>query len=85
MDLAFEVGSVIQFDEDSQTPYYYNEFIFGYPTQHIVWFIHARSIDALDNLIIDYSLAGSGVWNIMYYYQQLWTIINANFDIVKLI
>jgi len=86
LDLAFEVGAVIQFDENSQTPYYYyNEFIFGYPAQHIVWFIDARSIDALDNLIIDYSLAGSGVWNIMYYYQQLWTIINANFDIVKLI
>ena len=86
LDLAYDVGAVIQFDEDSQTPYYYyNEFIFGYPAQHIVWFIDARSIDALVKLIIDYSLAGSGVWNIMVYYQQLWTIINAKFDIVKLI
>jgi spore germination protein len=86
LDLAYDVGAVIQFDEDSQTPYYYyNEFIFGYPAQHIVWFIDARSIDALNKLIIDYNLAGSGVWNIMVYYQQLWTIINANFDIVKLL
>lgn len=85
-DLAYDVGAVIQFDENSLTPYYYyNEFIFGYPAQHIVWFIDARSIDALDKLIIDYSLAGSGVWNIMVYYQQLWTIINANFDKIKLI
>jgi spore germination protein len=84
--LAYEAGAIIQFDEVSQTPYfYYNQIYFGAPVQHIVWFIDARSIDALNNLIQEYSLNGSGIWNIMIYYPQLWTAINAKFDIIKLI
>ncbi len=87
LNLAYETGSVIQFDEDSQTPYfYYNQFNFGAPMQqHIVWFIDARSINVLDDVIQEYMLAGSGVWNVMSYYPQLWTIMNARFDIIKLI
>ena len=81
LDLAYDVGAVIDFDE-SQTPYfYYNELDF----QHIVWFTDARSIEILNKLIEDYALSGSGIWNIMVYNQQLWTITNANFDIIKLI
>ncbi|WMJ87354.1 LysM peptidoglycan-binding domain-containing protein [Anaerocolumna sp. MB42-C2] len=86
LDLAYDVGAVIDFDDESQTPYfYYNELGFAYQVQHIVWFIDARSIETLNKLIEDYALNGSGVWNIMVYNQQLWTIINANFDIIKLI
>ncbi len=86
LELAYEVGVAIQFDEESQTPYfYYNDFFIGYPSQHIVWFVDARSIDVLDRVILNYGLRGSGVWNIMIYYQQLWTITNVYFDIIKLI
>ncbi len=85
-NLAYDTGSIIQFDEDSQTPYfYYNDFSLAYPFQHIVWFIDARSLSALDQLINEYGLNGSGIWNIMIYYQQLWTIINASYDVIKLI
>ncbi|MDF2511186.1 MAG: hypothetical protein K0S04_1052 [Herbinix sp.] len=84
--LADHVGTTIQFDDVSQTPYfYYNQFTFDYPFQHIVWFIDARTINAVNNLIIEYNLNGAGVWNIMIYNAQLWTIINANFDVIKLI
>ncbi len=84
--LANDAGAIIEFDEESQTPYfYYNEFGFTYPAQHVVWFIDARSIEVLNRLITDYLLNGSGVWNIMIYNQQLWTITNSTFDIVKLI
>ena len=84
--LAYQVGTSIQFDDVSQTPYfYYNQFTFDYPYQHIVWFVDARSINAIDKLIIEYNLNGCGVWNIMIYNAQLWTIINANFDVIKLI
>ncbi|QHQ63013.1 LysM peptidoglycan-binding domain-containing protein [Anaerocolumna sedimenticola] len=84
--LANDAGAIIEFDEESQTPYfYYYEFGFTYPAQHVVWFIDARSIEVLNRLIIDYLLNGSGVWNIMIYNQQLWTITNSTFDIVKLI
>ncbi|MDF2843431.1 MAG: hypothetical protein K0R00_1857 [Herbinix sp.] len=84
--LAYQVGAIIEFDEASQTPYYYyNRFGFELPSQHIVWFVDARSIDGLCKIIIDKNLNGSGVWNIMIYYTQLWTIINAEFDVIKLI
>jgi spore germination protein len=85
-ELAYQTGAIIQLDEDSQTPYfYYNQIYFGAPVQHIVWFIDARSINALINVLQEYSLNGSGIWNIMIYYPQLWTAINSKFDTVKLI
>lgn len=84
--LAYQVGAIIEFDEASQTPYYYyNRFGFELPRQHVVWFIDARSIDGLNKIIIDNNLNGSGMWNIMIYYAQLWTIINSEFDVIKLI
>lgn len=86
LNLAYEAGAIIQFDEESQTPfYYYNELFISVPSEHVVWFIDARSIDALNKLISDYDLNGNGIWNIMIYYPQLWTIIIAQFDIIKLL
>lgn len=85
LDLAYQTGAVIEFDENSQTPfYYYMQFGIGLPLQHIVWFVDVRSIDALNKLIMEYGLGGSGIWNIMIYYAPLWTIIIAEFDIIKL-
>jgi len=82
--LAHDNNAVIEFDEASQTPFfrYYNSSI-GLPTEHIVWFIDTRSIKALDDLIIEYNLAGSGIWNINNYNQQLWSIINVRFNITR--
>lgn len=86
MRLAYDTGAVIQFDESSQTPYfYYNYQTIGIPLQHIIGFIDARSIVALNDLINEFSLGGSGIWNIMLYNSQLWTIINAQFEIIKLL
>jgi spore germination protein len=82
--LAHENRVIIQFDDESQTPYYdYTLAYVGPPENHIVWFIDARSIKALDDVIIDYNLVGSGVWSLTSYNQQLWSIINASFSIVK--
>ena len=84
--LAYDTGAIIQFDEISQTPYfYYQNTYVAIPTEHIVWFIDARSIHALNEAILDYGLRGSGVWNVMVYYQQIWTIIISQFNIIKLI
>lgn len=80
--LALEEGTVIQFDEPSQSPY------FNYSsnsTQHIVWTVDARSIQALVNLVREYKLEGAGFWNLMIYAAQLWLVIDSQFDIVKLI
>lgn len=81
INLASSYGAVIEFDEISQTPYY------RYTRdniQHIVWFIDARSINALLNLVIKYNLQGSGIWNITIYNPQLWLVINSQFNILKI-
>ena len=85
LSLARDVGAIIKFDEISQTPYFiYYRYSFGAPeVQHIVWFIDARSIEVLLELISEYGLGGSGVWNIMIYYPQLWLIINSQYEIIK--
>ncbi len=82
VNLAEENGAVIQFDELSQTPYflYYDKEV-----QHIVWFIDARSINALLDLVVKYDLYGIGIWNITIYNPPLWLVINSQFDIQKFI
>lgn len=80
--LAGEVGATIQFDEISQTPYYeYTENQSGRPIQHIVWFIDARSIDALVKLVPEFGFQGIGIWNIMYFFTQMWLVINSQYEI----
>ncbi len=82
--LAYEHRAIIQLDEASQTPFYtYNKTNSGTSEPHIVWFIDVRSMRALDDMIIDYDLAGTGLWNIASYNQQLFSMINASFDIIK--
>lgn len=82
VDLARIFNAIIQFDEKSQTPYFlYTE----NNTQHIVWFIDARSINALLDLVIKYNYHGSGIWNITIYNPQLWLIINSQYEIEKVL
>lgn len=81
VDLAREYNVSIEFDELSQTPY------FTYDvnnSHHIVWFIDARSINGLLDLVIKYNLHGSGIWSITVYNPQLWLIINSQFNIEKI-
>ncbi len=86
LELAQEVGALIQFDEVSQTPFFeYFQHVLGDSYPHIIWFVDARSIQGVTKLIIDYQLNGKGVWNIMQYNAPVWTVINATFDIIKLI
>ncbi len=86
ISLASNVVSQIQFDEVSQTPYfYYYEYSVGYPIQHIVWFVDARSYSALLSLISEYDLLGCGIWSIMIYDAQLWLIINSQYDVTKIL
>lgn len=78
---AREHDAIIQFDEVSQTPYY---IYYDNQIQHIVWFIDARSINALLDLVVKYNLHGSGIWNIDPYNPQLWLVINSQFEIEKI-
>lgn len=84
ISLARSAGASIQFDERSQTPYYkYTVNSDGGPIEHIVWFIDARSINALLALVTNHDLLGTGIWNITIYNPQLWLIINSQFEIEK--
>lgn len=79
--LAYDYSAIIQLDAESQTPYY--DYMNTTHETHKVWFIDANSIYALDETIIEYNLVGSGIWNITSYNQQLFSITNATFNIIK--
>ena len=86
IELANDRNSIIYFDEVSQTPYFtYTESKSGVIIQHIVWFIDARTISSLVNLIPKYNLSGTGVWIIMYYFSQIWSIVNPQYEIKKVL
>lgn len=81
--LAARVGSNVQYDETSKTPYfnYYDK----QGRQHKVWFEDARSIREKLNLINEYGLEGAGFWNIMRYFPQNWLVLSSLYDITKLL
>jgi spore germination protein len=85
LELARTMKATILYDEVSETPYYQYSIEVGRDTiQNIVWFVDARTINAIINLVLENGLQGTGLWNIMSYYPQLWLIINSNFVIEKL-
>lgn len=87
VQLASEKHAEIQFDERSQTPYfnYYEPSPEGgKPVEHVVWFDDARSMDAKLRLIQENGLTGTGIWNIMRYFPQLWLVLKALYTIEKL-
>ncbi|HHX11322.1 MAG TPA: LysM peptidoglycan-binding domain-containing protein [Clostridiales bacterium] len=83
--VADEQDAVILFDEESQTPYFeYTLPSIGSSDNHKVWFVDARSINALDKVVIEHDLKGTGIWNITSYNQQLFSMTNATYNIIKL-
>lgn len=86
ISLAKNKNANIFFDVKSQTPFYnYENIMESIKIAHEVWFIDARTIDELIKLTINLHLKGTGVWNIAYFYDQLWLIINTQFKINKLL
>jgi spore germination protein len=86
ISLASDVNATIQFDETSQTPFYnYTLSYTGKPIEHIVWFIDARSTNSLLDLVDEFKLLGTGLWNTIIYNQQLWTVINCQYEIVNVL
>ena len=82
VELAIEKGVNIEFDEVAQTPYFhYTE----NGTEHVVWFDDARSIDEKLNLVPEYGLYGVGYWNLMQWFPQNWLVLNAKYNIRKVL
>lgn len=85
IDLARVTQTPILFDDVSKTPYFiYNIEVRNRVNQHIVWFVDARTIDAVLKLVLENGLQGAGLWNIMVFYPQLWLVIYSNCNIFKL-
>ena len=83
-ELARRVRAAIQYDDVAQSPYFnYYERTPDGAVEHEVWFSDARSADASLRLIDQYDLGGTGVWNIMRYFPQLWLVLNSLYNIEK--
>ncbi len=83
--LANDQNATILLDNESQTPFFeYIRSSTKIAENHKVWFIDARSIKALDEVVIEYDLVGTGIWNITTYNQQLFSMTNATYNIIKL-
>ena len=82
IDIASYKGIPIKYNEISQAPYFF--YTQNDDTLHIVWFKDARSINAIMGLINDYELKGTSIWNIMYYFPQMWFVINTQYEIDRI-
>ncbi len=81
ISLAVQTNSIIRYDEASLSAYFeYNDLL---GKSHIVWLKDARSIDSSIKILRSYGIEGYGIWNIMYYFHQLWLVINTQYEISK--
>lgn len=80
INLAYDMGVDILFDEETQTPYFYYTYS---GTEHFVWFKDANTINSILNLINKYNLKGISVWSIMDFGPATWTVINSQKKIEK--
>lgn len=82
INLALDTGSEIKFDEISQNPYFeFTVYRAGVPIQYVVWFVDVRSVDAHLGMVTENHFPGIAVWNIMTYFQQMWLLINSQYEI----
>lgn len=81
ISLAVQTNSVIRYDDASLSAYFEYTDLLG--NQHIVWLKDARSIDSSIKILQSYGIEGIGIWNIMYYFHQLWLVINTQYQIIK--
>ena len=79
VSLAGRYGTVIQYDETAQSPWFRYRDERG--SEHEVWFEDARSIAAKLELIRQYGLQGAGYWNLMRPFPQNWVVLSSLFQI----
>lgn len=80
--IARKYGAEIQYDENAQTPWF--RYYDVRRRQHEVWYEDARSYQAKLALVRDLGIAGVSIWNIMRFFQPLYTLLDSTFDIVKI-
>ena len=83
VELAGNVGATIQYNENSQAPFF--EYTDQSGSKHIVWFENARSVSARLSLVNDYGLGGVSYWNINTFFPQNWLVLEDMFNIRKIL
>ena len=73
VDLARQYGVEIQFDPDSQTPYFFYRTPAG--EEHVVWFEDARSVSGKMALAAGLGLGGLSYWTLTRPFLQNWMVL----------
>lgn len=82
MALARLVNAVIHYDDTTLSAYF--EYVDYNNQPHIVWFKDARSINSSLQILQSYGIKGIGIWNLLYYFSELWLIVNTQYQIIKI-
>ncbi len=86
IELARNTGAVISYDDLAEAAFFYYDLnIEGAIIRHVVWFKDARSIDSRANQVIENNFRGVSIWNLMYFYKQMWLILNSQYEIETLL
>lgn len=80
---AAKYGATIEYDEDSQSPFYHYYDEGG--KEHVVWFEDARSVQAKFDIVKAYKLRGVSYWVLGVPFPQNWFVLGENFTIKKLV
>ena len=71
--MARQYGVEIQFDPDSQTPYFFYRTPAG--EEHVVWFEDARSVSGKMALAAGLGLGGLSYWTLTRPFLQNWMVL----------
>lgn len=83
INLARNTGAVIQYDEEAQAPFF--NYYDSAARRHIVWFEDARSIEAKLRLANQFRVGGLSYWTIGTWFPQNWLVLNALYNIRKVL
>lgn len=79
--LARELGAEISYNEVTIASYF--QYISQY--EYIARFRDARGVEAILSLIPSNGLDGVAIWNCMYFFNQMWLIVNSQYEIEKVV
>lgn len=82
VELARENNVPIEYDTRTESAYFI--FIQG-NDEYFVQFKDARNVNAYIQEVVETGLGGIAVWNIMNFFNELWLIVNSQFEIDKVI
>ena len=72
----------IKFDDLQKAPYFN---YYSGENEHVVWFEDANSTYARLKFVSDFNLGGVSYWTINQYFPQNWLVLNAMYDVKKLL